>query len=1516
MHVSSKIKILNLVILVICFFSFEKIQGQVVANFNSNVINGCAPLVVQFNDASTGNPNAWQWNFGNSVTSTQQNPSTVFTTPGTYTITLTASNSTSSNTKTSVAYITVNASPNILFTASDSGNVCLPKTIQFTNQSTGTINPTFLWNFGDGSTSTLANPIHTYTNPGNYNVTLLISNSNGCSKSLTKQNFITLISKPTTTISASNTSACTAPFSTVFSASSNQTGVSYLWNFGDNTTGLGNTLSHTYNALGSYTVQLISINTTGCKDTLILPNYININNLIASFSVGNTQCQNTPVNFTNTSIPIGGNYFWNFGDGATTTTNNPSHIYSNPGNYTVKLIVQNGSCIDSATQIITIKPAPVAAFTASPTSPCAVPGIVNFTNTSTGTGIVSYLWNFGDLTTSTTPNPTHTYNSYNQFTVQLTVTNSVGCSNTAVQYNAVTIIEELDTINLSNANLCAPYTTSFSLNTNASVGIVSYNWSFGNAQNSTAANPTNTYTTPGNYTITLNYTLANGCSYSKQKTIVVGTTPIANFTASPTTICIGSAVSFVNTSSGASAYTWFFGDGSFSNNSTNLTHTYVDTGYFSVMLIAGNGTCVDTAKYQNLIYVNPPKALFTFTLNNCSDRKTIAFTNNSIGATSYLWNFGDGGTSTLTNPTHTYASNGTYQVILKAMNSITGCVHYDTLSVDIFNLTAQFNGTISACKFVTCNYTANPNLNYINYTWYWGDGSYSSNSNNSNYHAYTNSGVYTIKLVVTDKYNCKDSITKINYVSIYGTNVNFVANLLQGCAPLNVLFNNTSTAALGASIINYKWDFGNGIISNNPNGNTIYNNAGSYAVKLIITESHNCVDSITKINYIKVNKPVAKFGVNKVIACNQELIYFTDSSIYSGNGLTYYWSFGDGGSAATANPSHAYAQNGLYTVKLKITDSLGCTDSITKTNLIQINGIKSSFIASDTLASCPPLVVNLTNTTTNSTASLWTFGNNGTSTLLNPSIIYSNPGTYIIKLISTNAIGCIDSAFKTIIVNGPTGSFSYTPTQACFPNASIVFTATTNNTQSLLWDFSNGVTATTSGSTTSYTYTYNQIGNYVPKLVMTSGSNCIIALVGTDTIKVTKTSAKFGASQLTFCKSGTVQFTDSSTASSGQIANYLWDFGDGTNSNLKNPNHTYSNIGVFSVRLIVISDVGCADTCYKTITILEGNNISMTNNLFLCEGQGKTVTITSNSITTNWYPSTGLSCSNCSAPFVNPLTSTNYTIIASNANGCIDTAYLVVTVQPKLPSSIDNQKSICLGDSVQINAYGGTSYTWSPISYLSNSQISNPWVYPTSTTTYYVAIHQGTCTFDTLQLTVTVNPKPILIAGTSQTIMAGSSVLLTASGTNINFYTWTPASSLSCNTCATPIASPTENTVYHITVSNLFGCTAHDSVSINIRCENSQVFLPNTFTPNGDGLNDVFAVRGVGLRNIVAFRIYNKWGNLVFERTDFSPNDYNNGWDGTFNNTPLGNDIFVYTVDAICITGDLIQVKGDIALIK
>ncbi|MFM1829485.1 MAG: hypothetical protein RL624_1726 [Bacteroidota bacterium] len=1513
MHLLSKTKVFSFAIFLFLSSSILS-YAQVVANFNSNLVSGCAPLIVQFSDLSTGSPNTWQWNLGNSVNSTQQNPTTVYTVPGTYTVTLTATNGTSSNTKTIVAYITVYASPNVQFIASDSGLVCAPKTITFTNQSTGANNPSYLWNFGDGVTSSLSNPTHTYANLGTYSVSLLITTNNGCSKILTKTNYITLIDQPNAAFTASLTSACVAPLLTTFTATSNQSNVSYNWDFGDNTSGIGNPISHTYTSIGNYTIKLIATNTAGCADTIIQSNYITISAPTASFTVGSNLCQNQAVSFTNTSSPTGGTYTWNFGDGTSSTQANPSHSYTNPGTYMVKLLAQNGTCIDSFLQTIIIKPSPNASFTAAPTSPCTAPGIVNFTNTSTGSGISNYLWSFGDGATSILNSPSHTYTSFNQFTVQLTVTNNVGCSSTSTANNLISIQQPIDSLLISNTKFCTPFTTSFSLSTSNTSPVSSYAWSLGNAQNATIANPTTTYTTAGTYTINLNYTLANGCSYSKQRTINVIASPIISFSANPTTVCIGSPVVFTNASSSGTAYTWNFGDGTTTaSNANSITHSYTDTGTYTIMLIGSNGGCVDTLKQNNLIHVNPPKALFSFALVNCSDRKTILFTNNSIGATSCLWNFGDGSTSTLSNPTHTYTTNGTYTVILKAMNSVTGCIHYDTLTVPIFNLITQFSGTTTSCKQALCTYTALANTNYSNYTWYWGDGTSTSSTSNVNSHAYADTGMYTIKLVISDIYNCKDSITLANYTTVYGSYVNFSSPVLYGCAPLTVFFTNQSVAALGANIINYAWDYGNTLSGNGINGNTTYPQGGSYSVKLVVTESHNCKDSVVKLNYIQVNKPIPKFSVNKLIACNQENLYFTDSSI--GTNLSYFWSFGDGTFSTSANPTHAYLLNGWYTVKLKITDNLGCSDSIIKTNFIQINGAKSMFIASDTFASCPPLVVNLTNTSINSNASIWNFGNGANSTLQNPSIIYTSPGTYIIKLISTSTIGCIDSSFKTIIVNGPTGTFSYSPLNTCAP-AGIVFTALTNNAQSLLWDFSNGVTVTTPGNTNSYTYTYNQVGHYMPKLVMSDGANCVIVLYGNDTIKVEKTIAKFGVSDSVFCKSGTVLFSDSSTTTNGFISNYYWNFGDGTTSSVSNPTHLYANPGVYTVMLITSSSVGCADTAFKTINILEGNNISLASNLFLCEGQGKTVSINSNSNSINWYPATGLSCSNCSAPFVNPLVSTSYTIIASNANGCIDTAYLVVSVQAKLPSSIDSNKTICLGDSIRLNASGGTSYTWSPAAYLSNTQINNPLAFPPSTTIYYVAIHQGVCTFDTLQLTLSVNPKPILIAGTSQTITAGASVQLSASGSNIDFYTWTPATTLSCSTCATPIANPSENTVYYITVSNVFGCTANDSVNIKIRCENSQVFLPNTFTPNGDGLNDVFAVRGVGIKNILSFKIYSKWGILLFERTNFSANDYSNGWDGTFNNTPLSNDIFIYTVDAICITGDLIQVKGDIALIK
>src|SRR5690606_1174304 len=155
----------------------------------------------------------------------------------------------------------------------------------------------------------------------------------------------------------------------------------------------------------------------------------------------------------------------------------------------------------------------------------------------------------------------------------------------------------------------------------------------------------------------------------------------------------------------------------------------------------------------------------------------------------------------------------------------------------------------------------------------------------------------------------------------------------------------------------------------------------------------------------------------------------------------------------------------------------------------------------------------------------WTFGNGSQSSLANPTTVYTYPGTYTVKLKTTNAAGCQDSSTRTIVILGPTGSFNYTPTAGCSP-LTVQFSAITNNTQSLIWDMNNGVTQTTPASNPTTSYTYTQTGSYVPKLILSDGVSCLVPIQGLDTIKVDHMDADFTFSPSSICHSGTIQFTD------------------------------------------------------------------------------------------------------------------------------------------------------------------------------------------------------------------------------------------------------------------------------------------------------------------------------------------------------------------------------------------------------
>jgi len=333
-----------------------------VAAFSANLTSGTSPLAVVFTDQSTNSPTSWSWSFGDSTTSTAQNPSHTYANSGTYTVSLTATNSAGSNTLTKTNYITVTTSvakPVVAFIGSPTSGTS-PLTVAFTDQSTNT--PTsWAWNFGDSTTSTTKNPSHTYANAGTYTVSLTAGNAGG-SNTLTKSNYIVVsqpVVKPVAAFVGSPTSG-TSPLIVAFTDESTNTPTSWSWNFGDSTTSTSKNPSHTYANPGTYTVTLTATNSAG-SNALTKSNYITVRagsakvttNFVATPLTGTAPLT---VRFTDESAGSPTSWIWNFGDGQLSTLQNPTHIYISPGVFAVSLIASNsaGSTVLTRSNYITV----------------------------------------------------------------------------------------------------------------------------------------------------------------------------------------------------------------------------------------------------------------------------------------------------------------------------------------------------------------------------------------------------------------------------------------------------------------------------------------------------------------------------------------------------------------------------------------------------------------------------------------------------------------------------------------------------------------------------------------------------------------------------------------------------------------------------------------------------------------------------------------------------------------------------------------------------------------------------------------------------------------------------------------------------------------------------------------------------------------------------------------------------------------------------------------------------------
>lgn len=1500
--------------------------AQVTAGFTAVPSSGCAPLLVAFTNTTT--PSAattYVWNLDNgpgTTSVTLTDPGTSYTAPGTYTVTLTATNGSSSSTTTQV--ITVYPSPTVSFVASDT-SICPGSSVTFTSTTVGGVPGavTTEWAFGDGLSGAGSPVSHTYTAPGVYNVTLTATNAAGCVASYTRSLYIHVLTPPTPAFSASATHFCHPPATVSFTSSVAGTGpFSYIWNFGDGSApGTGPSPTHTYGGTGTYTVHLTVIDANGCQDSITIPSYITVTNLTGSFTAPDTACVNSIVTFSSTS-GSGVSVSWNYGDGHTGTGPIGYNVYSVPGAHTVTMVISDGYCTDTITRSIVILPAATASFTITPAEPCPAPITASFAGTVPAGSTVRWL--YGDGGTGTGASSTHSFGADGTYVVSMIVTNASGCIDTIQQSYTIHDLF-FDISHLIDTVGCAPLTVNFRTNVLTLIPgptatypypVSSYTWNFGDGSAAgSGPTPSHTYTSPGVYHVTVSIITANGCTASATTTVIVGSPPTITFSATPRHECYhDNLVTFTATiiSGPVDNYVWEFGDGTgITTSSGTVTHHFVLPGVFSVTVWPSYHGCPgDSVVMTDYITIDSPMSIIWDSVL-CSPVNTVMFRDSSMGDNTHVWLFGDGDTSTAPDPSHTYPSPIVYTATLATYNIRSGCRDTAITSIDLTRPVVTFTTPDTAvCRDTFLLFTSTVTGGIASY-YIWSAGGRSADYTSPTFlDTFHTTGIYTIQLVIIDQNGCMDTSKRNNYVLIAKPVANFTVAPAAGCWPFTTTFTDHSTDVAGTTYASFAWTFGDGsgLTVASPSVSHTFTTAGTFTTQEIVTDNVGCKDTVS-LPSVTVYRPHAAFTVTTVHPCESQNINFTNGST---GATTYLWSFGDGSTSTLASPVHNYPDTGYYTVKLIVLDTHGCSDTANMINYIHVTKPIASFHMDDSVSICPPLTVHFTNTSTGGVLNNWTMGDGSGSTLTNPSDLYIVTGVDTVKLIVTNTYGCKDTAEGMVKIFGYAGAFTYSVDSGCAP-LTVFFDAHITNVPSIVWDFSDGTTSSASlVDTISHTYTIP--GSYLPKLILSNNTGCKNSSTAIDTIKVDGITPGFTTIPNPVCIGDSIHLSDTSHSFWSTIVGRVWTF-NGSTSNLASPSVTYSATGTYPVSLVVTDGWGCVASALENIVVHPLPVITVGPDTIICVGDAATL-IGYGGVSYTWSGAGVLSCTACNPSFASPTVITQYTVTGTDAFGCQnwDTTSVFLKTQTIARAWGDTQ--ICYGQVVPLYDSGGTKYTWVPNEGLNNANIADPMASPPNSITYMAIAKLASCNPDTNYVTVIVHPLPTVDAGPDQNLLAGSSAQLKATGTLISTYLWTPENTLSCDTCYNPVASMSVNTTYYVKVSTIFGCTADDSVNIRLFCDNSQLFIPNTFTPNNDGKNDRFYPRGQGVSIVKSFRIYNRWGELLFERSDIKLNDESNAWDGTYNGSTPRPDVYVWVIDAVCETGQPLFLKGDVTIIR
>ncbi|MFA5212285.1 MAG: PKD domain-containing protein, partial [Methanoregula sp.] len=906
-------------------------------SFTADPTSGPKPLTVRFTDMSTNSPTGWAWTFGDGSTSAEQNPVHTYTTAGTYTVNLTVTHPKGTSSLARSGFIRVTSVPVAGFTANETTGT-VPFTVRFTDTSTNSPE-NWAWEFGDGSTSTEQNPVHTYTAAGTYTVNLSASNADGSTTNV-KANYIGVFIPPVANFTTNATSGV-IPLVVQFVDTSANAPTAWFWDFGDGTNSTEQNPVHRYPTAGTYSVNLTVSNFAG-SDAEEKTGFITAQETVpvARFSGAPTSgTAPLTVTFTDASGGVITGYRWSFGDGTTSTLASPTHQYTTAGTYIVNLTVTGpgGSDSEEKPGYIRVYSEPIANFTSDVTSGSA-PLTVRFVDTSAGNP-TSWLWDFGDGSTSTDQNPSHTYTTTTTdtitFTVSLTATNYLG-NNTLAKPDTITLSSSPPGISFTGSprvSTAVPLTVRF--NDTSTLSPVSWYWEFGDGGNSTEQNPVHTYTATGSYTVNLTATNIIGTSTSSKTQFINVLTqqPIAAQNCVNLYVANDEGVKYdiPNGVRAEGSYiyvpnTYYFAsrgglnalsisDGTYFSTITRTTNQsgtfWLDFGggqptmHDGILMLAVNGTIPDD------FYVH---------IRTSGDNWTLLSgpaVGNNDAPTEYHYIEG-AVDQTFTKEDFTYGPQ-IWRPCSKADYPI-----YNGQNMSDTDNTFQImfiDTRVGACgdriKIEYSFYNLTTFASFDCYGWYiasnHGTGIIMTNSASSGY-----------------------MVTGIPGAPV----ANFTSRTESNDYLSPVWFTDTSANVPQA----WYWDFGDGNTSTEQNPTHTYSTPGTYTVNLTVT-NYRGTDTVTKTGYItKIISPapVADFTANVISGVSPLLVQFTDQS--TGTVINWFWDFGDGTNSTSQNPTHWYAP-GMYSVNLTVANS-DSSKSLLKTGYITVasNGRTNQFV--------------------------------------------------------------------------------------------------------------------------------------------------------------------------------------------------------------------------------------------------------------------------------------------------------------------------------------------------------------------------------------------------------------------------------------------------------------------------------------------------------------------------------------------------------------------------------------------